>query len=503
MAPTIGFKNTTHLDDSLLLYAELDAAQVRRVQRRLKRGELRQVAKGIVSSRPETEWPALIARDRIRVLAALFPGALFGYRSAFDGGLPEAGVLYLSYSYPRTVELPGLTIVTLKGASPQVGDMPMQGKDLYFPSEARLILENLTQSRGAQRKSVGKGSVETRLLDICDSRGVESLSQLRESARFLAPLLGLDKEFKVLDALVGSILGTRPSELTTIAGKARTALLPYDPDRLALFEKLAAALRSASLRQPAEVACTPQARTHFAFLESYFSNFIEGTEFAVEEARAFVLEGKPIDDRPKDSHDILGVFRQAVNPAWRNQILAVGEPVVVQLQTRHADQMGARPEISPGEFKFKANRAGNTEFVAPRLVRGTLVEGSRLLPSIPPGTARALMAMFLVSEVHPFNDGNGRLARLVMNAELSLVNACRIIIPTLYREEYMDCLRVLSREGDPAPFVTAMQKIQDWSASFDYEDLDGVIDSMKACNAFEQSLVQYRLLTPKPIVGGK
>ena len=48
-----------------------------------------------------------------------------------------------------------------------------------------------------------------------------------------------------------------------------------------------------------------------------------------------------------------------------------------------------------------------------------------------------------------------------------------------------------------------MQKIQDWSASFDYEDLDGVIDSMKACNAFEQSLVQYRLLTPKPIVGGK
>ena len=222
MGPTIGFKNTTHLDDSLLLYAELDAAQVRRVQRRLKRGELRQVAKGIVSSRPETEWPALIARDRIRVLAALFPGALFGYRSAFDGGLPEAGVLYLSYSYPRTVELPGLTIVTLKGASPQVGDMPMQGKDLYFPSEARLILENLTQSRGAQRKSVGKGSVETRLLDICDFRGVESLSQLRESARFLAPLLGLDKEFKVLDALVGSILGTRPSELTTIAGKART-----------------------------------------------------------------------------------------------------------------------------------------------------------------------------------------------------------------------------------------------------------------------------------------
>jgi hypothetical protein len=499
MALKIDFKNTTCQDDSLLLYAELGAAQVRTVQRRLKKGELHQVAKGIASSRPEAEWPALIARDRIRVLAALLPGALFGYRTAFDGGRPEAGVVYLSYTYPRTIELPGLTIVTLKGALPQVGDMPMQGKDLFFPSEARLLLENLTQSRGELRKSVGKNAVETRLLNICDSRGEAWLSQLRESARSLAPPLGLDKEFKVLDTLVGSILGTRPSELTTIAGKARMAPLPYDPDGLALFEKLATALRSIPLRQPAEVANTPQARTHFAFLESYFSNFIEGTEFEIEEARAFVLEGKPIEDRPKDSHDILGVFRQAVNPAWRNQVLAIGEPVVVQLQARHADQMAARPEINPGEFKVKANRAGNTEFVVPRLVRGTLVEGSRLLASIPAGTARALMAMFLVSEVHPFNDGNGRLASLLMNAELSVVGACRIIIPTLFREEYMDCLRVLSREGNPTPFVTAMQKIQDWSAAFDYENLDVVIDSMKACNAFERSLVQFRLLTPKPV----
>lgn len=499
MAPKITLKKTTSQDDSLLLYAELGPAQVRMVQRRLKKAELHQVAKGIVSSRPEAEWPALIARERIRVLAALFPGALFGYRTAFDGGRPEAGVVYLNYTYPRTVALPGLTIVALKGAPPQPSDMPMQGKDLYFPSEARLLLENLTQSRGALRKSVGKDAVETRLLNICDSRGEESLPRLRESARVLAPLLGLDKEFKGLDALVGSILETRPSELTTVSGKARTALLPYDSDRLALFEKLAVALRSTPLRQPADMVTTPQARMHFSFLESYFSNFIEGTEFEVEEARAFVLEGKPIEDRPKDSPDILGVFRQAVNPAWRNQVLAVGEPVVVQLRARHADQMAARPEISPGEFKVKANRAGNTEFVAPLLVRGTLVEGSRLLASIPSGTARALMAMFLVSEVHPFNDGNGRLARLVMNAELSVVGACRIIIPTLFREEYMDCLRVLTREGNPTPFVTAMQKIQEWTAAFDYEDLDAVIDSMRACNAFERSLVQYRLLTPKPV----
>ena len=496
MPRQIRAKNTTRAGDFLLLYSEMSSAEIRAVQRRLKAGELTLIAKGIATDSPPDQWPALIARERIRVLSALFPGAVFGYRSAFNGGLPADGVLYLSHSYPRTVALPGLTVALIKGAPKQMGDMPMQGKDLYFPSEPRLLLENLTQSRGAAKKSVGRAAVEARLLNICDSRGDDALSHLRDNARPLALVLGLDKELVVLDALVGSILGTRKSQLSTTAGKARTAPLPYDASRLALLEKLAAALRATPLRQPASVARTSQARMHFAFLESYFSNFIEGTEFDVQDARGFVLDGKPIRDRPKDSHDVIGVFRQASSPAWANQTLSSGEPVLVQLRARHTDQMAERPEVDPGEFKVKANRAGNTEFVAPQLVRGTLVEGSKILPSVPAGTARALLSMFLVSEVHPFNDGNGRLARLVMNAELSVVGACRIIVPTLFREEYLDCLRVLTREHESAPFISAMQKIQDWTAAFDFQNLDKVIDAMKSCNAFERSRTQFELLTP-------
>ena len=121
--------------------------------------------------------------------------------------------------------------------------------------------------------------------------------------------------------------------------------------------------------------------------------------------------------------------------------------------------MKERPESAAGDFKDRENFAGNTTFVSPRNVRGTLIEGSKLLPSVPPGMARALLAMFIVSEVHTFIDGNGRLARLVMNAELSVVNACRMIVPTLFREEYLDCLRVLTRQGKLEPFISAMQKI--------------------------------------------
>ena len=490
-------QNTTHVtDDSLLLYAELSASQIRSVQRRLKAGELKAVAKGFASILPDSEWPSLVARNRIRVLAAFFPGTVLGYRTAFNGGNPSHGTVHLVGTYRRTLNLPGLTVEVWKGAPPQATDMAMQSQPLYFPSEARLLLENLMPSRGENTRTVGSEQVELRLLTICNARGEAHVAELREHARPLAAALKLADEFKILDSLVGSILNSRPSVLTTQQGKALRAGLPYDTGRLELFETLAEQLRATVLPQPESVTFTDVARRNFAFLESYFSNFIEGTEFDVQEARGFVLDGVPIASRPKDSHDIIGVFEQALNPAWATLTLPSGEPIIDQLRARHRHQMLSRPEVEPGAFKLQSNRAGNTEFVTPALVRGTLVQGSKLLTTVPAGSARALLAMFLVAEVHPFNDGNGRLARLVMNAELSAVNACRILVPTLYREQYLDCLRVLTRDCLPTPFLKVMSDILVWTSKFDYQDLDRVIADLKHCNAFERSLTQFKLLSP-------
>jgi len=493
--PTLAPQIATN-DPSLLLYAELDEAAIRTAQRRLKAGTLLRILPGVASASPPEQWPAIFARERLRVLAALFPQSVLAYRSAFNGGLPENGEIHLTGSYRRDVLLPGLKVVIWKGPAPAAGDLPMQGRGIYFPSLPRLLLENLGPSRGASPKAVGRAAVEQRLLSICDARGESALSELREQARTLAEPLALAQEFKALDDLIGSLLGTRSSKLITPAGRARTAAVPYDASRLALFERLAAQLRSTPLQQWPAVALSDQARTHLAFLESYFSNFIEGTEFDVHEARGFVLQGQAINQRPKDSHDILGVFHQAHHLGWANQTLTPGDAVLTQLRERHAHQMRERPEVSPGEFKVTSNRAGNTEFVVPALVRGTLLQGSQLLHNVPAGMARALLAMFLVSEVHPFTDGNGRLARLVMNAELSVVQACRIIVPTLFREEYLDCLRLLTREGQAAPFLAAMQHIQRWTAAFHYDDLDQVIAHMHSCNAFERSRNQFELLFP-------
>ena len=492
-------KNPT-TSDELVLTAELGSAQQRALNRRVKtHPDLRRLHPGVYSDRPPADWPALVARHRLRVLAALFPGAVFGFRSALAGALPVDGVVHLSYSYDRRVDLPGLQVVLVHGAGAQPGDNPMGEGRLYFPSNARIFLENLATSRARPARAAGRTKVEERLLDLCDARGAEALARIRDEARLLAEPLGLTRAFAVLDALIGSILGTRPARgMTSERGLAWTAALPYDAQRLELFGTLAAHLRTHAFADRPSVATSPPAQTHFAFLEAYFSNFIEGTEFEVGEARAFVLDGQPIECRPKDSHDIVGVFRQASEPAWALQTMASGEPVLAQLRARHADQMQARPETNPGQFKDQANYAGNTQFVAPRAARGTLVQASSMLATLAPGMARALMAMFIVAEVHPFQDGNGRLARLVMNAELSTVGQCRIVIPTLYREQYLDTLRELTRSGRPGPFIRAMEHIQRWTASFAYEDLTETVGAMQRCHAFERSLQQHELLFPAP-----
>ena len=83
-----------------------------------------------------------------------------------------------------------------------------------------------------------------------------------------------------------------------------------------------------------------------------------------------------------------------------------------------------------------------------------------------------------------------------MNAELSAAGECRIIVPTLAREEYLDVLRVLTRQDDPDAYTRYMVFLHRWTAAFDYTNLDNIIEAMKACNAFERSRAQHKLLMP-------
>ena len=83
-----------------------------------------------------------------------------------------------------------------------------------------------------------------------------------------------------------------------------------------------------------------------------------------------------------------------------------------------------------------------------------------------------------------------------MNAELSRTGDCRIIIPTLFHEEYVDCQRQLTRQNDPAGFIRAVDLMQRWTVAFDFSNVDALIEAIKATNALEHSRAQFKLAMP-------
>ncbi|WP_328807221.1 Fic family protein [Paraburkholderia elongata] len=423
------------------------------------------------------------------------PGAVVTHLSAFAGGITASNEVVLSHPtrFNRRIRYPDLTLVLIKGPGPQPGDLRLGSLDLYWASQERALLENL--SRGSATTRAARDAVEERLITCLNANKEAGLNQVRDRARALADPLDATASFDVLNRIIGALLSTHSKGvLKTKAGLAIAQGTPIDMERIDLFSTLATALRTAILPDITDVAAQGSARIHFAFLESYFSNYVEGTRFSVEEAEGIVLRNQIVAQRPKDSHDILGVFNLAYRAETRAAVPPVGDDFVDLLQERHRVMLERRPEVDPGHLKLEANYAGTTQFVQPSHVRGTLAEGSRLALTIPEGMARAIYYLFLIVEVHPFADGNGRLSRLVMNAELSRCGRSRITIPTLFHPQFVDCLRALTQSGRPEPLINALSRMGSWCATFDYADLAGLVSAMRSANAFEESPADFRLL---------
>lgn len=479
-----------------VLFATGDAAADRGLQRRAKEGLLARIAPGVyVQSGTDEEVISRVHRNWQKLAAHAVPGGVVSHLSAFAGGITSSNEVVLSHPtrFNRRIRYPGLTLVLMKGPGPQPRDLRLGSLDLYWASQERALLENL--SRGSIVTRATRNDVEERLITCLSANKETGLNQLRDRARELAEPLGAKASYEILNGLVGALLSTHAKgALKTKAGLAIARGMPIDMERLDLFDALATALRVVVLPDIAGIADQGDSRIHFAFLESYFSNYVEGTKFSVEEAEGIVLRNQIVMQRPKDSHDILGVFNLAYKTETRATVPPVGDDFVDVLQALHRVMLERRPEVNPGHLKLDTNYAGTTQFVQPSHVRGTLAEGSRLALTIPEGLARAIYYLFLIAEIHPFADGNGRLSRLVMNAELSRIGRCRIIIPTLFHPQFIDCLRALTQGKRTDPLIHAISRMALWCAQFDYANLAELVSAMTATHAFEESPAEFRLL---------
>ena len=474
-----------HLQE--IIFASSDPAVSKQVSKLEKAGKIRKIAARVYSPNFTDSPEVLVRRNLFTILGRLYPGAVLSHRSALEFQPTAAGHVFLTYTYTKKIPLPGITVRFLEGHGRIEGDNPLSG-ELYASQMERALLENLQNSRqsGPESKTCPLSEVENRLEQVVRTRGENGLNELRDKAREIALQLGMEAEFEKLNKLVGAMLASRPSNiLSSPLAIARAFGHPYDPARLALFEKLFVALKQEVFPDRPDHNSSDRSFRNFAFFEAYFSNYIEGTEFELEDAMHIVETNQPMPARSEDSHDVLGTYKLVSNREEMKTVPETPAALLDILLYRHKLLLSARISKNPGQFKDKNNRAGDSFFVDHLLVKGTLIRGFDYYQALTDPFARAAYMMFLISEVHPFLDGNGRMARVMMNAELVKQSQCKIIIPTVYRDDYMTALRRLTRQHDPAAYLRMLQRAQEFSATILGEDMDAMRALLERSNAFK------------------
>ena len=471
-----------------IVFASSDSAESQRISELERQGKLRKIAPRLYTTNLKDSPEHIVRRNLIEILVWRFPDAVISHRSAYEMRPTASGDIFLTSTQNRRItDLPGIQVNLLKGSPALDTDIPYLG--LFIASESRWMLELMQSSRknGDESKTLPQTFVEERLEKMLLQQGEKRLNDFRDKTRDIARQLGFDKEFAKLNKIISALLSTHqadilksPSALATSVGE------PYDATRLQLFDILFEALNKRYYQERPIIQPDEESFRMFAFFESYFSNYIEGTEFVVDEAKEIVDSGLPRPRRDEDSHDILGTYRLVSNQHEMSIIPHTKQELFDILRYRHSVLLQGRPSMQPGMFKEINNRAGDTFFVDAKLVTGTLAKGFLRYEALQDPFARAVFMMFLISEVHPFNDGNGRMARIMMNAELVHANQCRIIVPTVYRLDYLLSLRKLSRQHNSETYIHVMQKLHVFSQNLYGSNFDEINTYLRLCNAYEE-----------------
>lgn len=457
------------------LFFSLDKKTASKLANLLKQKKLRRIHHGIYTDNLIDPMPKIVKTHWMQIVSYIVSNGILSFRTAVElKPLPyQEGkdIIFITSTYVKTIEVPGLIIKIYKSN-------PLIHSDQILPRLAksnlpRMLLENLTMVKSPKLKeikTIGDAGVERYLARELQILGETRLNQIRDSAKQVAIDLHYQNEFKKLTQIISSLLSTgEESLLRTTYAKAIANKEPYDAHRLQLFENLSLYLQKCFFSDRV-FDFSSTAFKNLSFFESYFSNFIEGTEFLIDEAEDIVFKGIEINHRHADSHDILANFYLTNDTLEMNETPENANEFLNILKKRHAYLMRERPEKKPGEFKDTPNRAGNTYFVEPKNVIGTLTHGFEIYQMLKEGLPRALFMHYLVSEVHPFNDGNGRLSRIMMNAELVKDGLVKIIVPTVCRENYLGGLRRASRDQFFHTYCKVMDQLQAYTASIPWEE---------------------------------
>ena len=156
------------------------------------------------------------------------------------------------------------------------------------------------------------------------------------------------------------------------------------------------------------------------------SNSIEGYNVSIEDAMAADEEAEPMRPRDETWRAILG-YRDAMNYVLQLSDDLYFELDATLIRSLHYMLQSFDPTKSPGRWRLGpiyVQREGNREIAYtgpdPEVVAGLVSElVDTMRDSSGPALIRAAMAHLNLVMIHPFRDGNGRMARILQSLVLT------------------------------------------------------------------------------------
>jgi Fic family protein len=218
---------------------------------------------------------------------------------------------------------------------------------------------------------------------------------------------------------------------------------------------------------------------------NYHSNHIEGNTLSYGETELLLVHGKVTgthsvrDIEEMKAHDVaishLRELAADTRPIMESDIRSLNQILLKESFWKDAVTADGKPahiEIVPGEYKTQPNNVSLPDgdifhFASPAEVPAKMQElVAWLLKALdskelhPLQIATILHHRFVL--IHPFGDGNGRTARLLVNYVLLRSAYPPLIVRTDDKAEYLATLQ-LADAGDLKPLEQFMAKALDWS----------------------------------------
>lgn len=471
-------------------------------ERLVRHGFLQPIIKGwLMSSRPGTDpgdttpWHASFwdfcaqyCTDRFGDTWHLSPEQTLLIH-AEDTAIPRQLVIYTPRGTNNTIELPfGTSLYDLKTSSmPPAGDITLRdGLRLFTPAAALVKVPESFFTRHPVEAEVSLGSVA----DASDVlrpllAGGHSAIAGRIAGAFRRTGRGelADEILETMKATGYDVRELDPFAPEHMPGAVRSKAAPI----VRRIEGLWTMMRESAIDAfPAPPGIPDEAEQYLRLVDdiyqsdAYHSLSIEGysvTPELVERVRSgdWAPEHHQQDRREHDALAARGYWQafQSVRTSVASVLDGALPGDLVRVAHRAWYRELFQPFVTAGALDPSA-LAGyrnvpvylkGSRHVPPRaaIVRDVMPALFDLLQSEPHPAARAVLGHWLVGYVHPFPDGNGRIARFLMNVMLASGGYPWTVIRVEDRDDYLSALEAASVETDISPFARFLSERVEWA----------------------------------------